>query len=44
VLQRIDARQVDTLVVVGVAADQASEEESLCRDERQQRAGLPEVS
>ncbi len=33
VLERIDAREVDALVVVGVGADEAAEQERLCDDE-----------
>ena len=33
VLERVDAREVDALVVVGVGADEAAEQEHLCDDE-----------
>jgi hypothetical protein len=44
VLERVDAGQVDALVVVGVAADEAPEEQCLRRDERRQSTELPEES
>ena len=41
VLERVDARQIDALVVVGVAADEPPEEQRLRRDEHRERGDLP---
>ncbi len=41
VLQRVDARQVHALVVVGPVADEPPEERGLSRDENREREALP---